>query len=110
MYRANLLHVLQGGQDFVITNEDYNGNLEAGEDLCLKFTARTHATDLPKVYFYVEGVDNPVDVFGVTHPRPATTMGPLLARGGKWECFFFFLLHTPEAVEELPGFARLVVK
>ena len=82
MYKAIVERVLQGGQDFVVTNKDYNGNPEAGEDLCLKFTARTTNPDLPKVYFYVEGVDNPVDILGVTHPMPATTVDPDLARGG----------------------------
>nr|KAG5688846.1 hypothetical protein BaRGS_004523 [Batillaria attramentaria] len=61
IYNAILTDTRNGGKDFVVQNGDYNGNLEQGEDLCLKFTARTHNTNLPKVYFYIEGVDRPID-------------------------------------------------
>ncbi|KAK7471369.1 hypothetical protein BaRGS_00035975 [Batillaria attramentaria] len=80
IYNAILTDTRNGGKDFVVQNGDYNGNLEQGEDLCLKFTARTHNTNLPKVYFYIEGVDRPIDPQGHSHPIPSTTLSPELTQ------------------------------
>lgn len=74
MYRAEVTQTLNSGKEFVIKNLPYDGNLEAGQDLCLKFTARTSSTILLRVFFYLNGVDNPA------HTTPETTSDPQLAR------------------------------
>ncbi|KAK7093274.1 uncharacterized protein [Littorina saxatilis] len=76
---AEIVKTLNGGKDYVIQNKHYNSNFEAGEKLCLKLTAHTNSGDQPKGYFYIEGIDHPIDEHGHTHPIPKTTVDPQLA-------------------------------
>jgi len=97
VYRAVLSQTLHSGSEYVVTNEPYNADFEAGEKLCLKFTAHTTSTAASKVYFYIEGIDHPVDVHGVTHPIPATTPDPKLTAATQlWQ------LHNIPASETDP--------